>query len=156
MGYDSNGLCPMLSDGKCSIYANRPQTCRSYDCRVFTAAGIAAGNDAKKVINQRIKRWKFGYPTEQDRLEHLAVQAVAIFVREHAQCFPGGRVPTDPVQLAILGVKAYDVFLSRSNGKVPGHTRSDRDIANAVVEACRAFDRRSADSVVTHPIVTRA
>src|SRR5262249_23063586 len=40
MGYGENGHCPMLVDNACSIYADRPQTCRTYDCRVFPASGI--------------------------------------------------------------------------------------------------------------------
>ena len=40
MGYNEHGCCPMLTGGKCSIYEHRSQTCRSYDCRIFTAAGI--------------------------------------------------------------------------------------------------------------------
>lgn len=81
MGYDEKGRCPMLVDGKCSIYEHRPQTCRSYDCRVFPAAGIRAGDADKEPINQRISRWKFSYPTERARVEHSAVQAAAQFLR---------------------------------------------------------------------------
>jgi hypothetical protein len=40
MGYDARGHCPMLVDGGCSIYEHRPRTCRTYDCRVFTASGV--------------------------------------------------------------------------------------------------------------------
>jgi Fe-S-cluster containining protein len=40
MGYDERGHCPMLIDDVCSIYEHRPRTCRTYDCRVFPAAGI--------------------------------------------------------------------------------------------------------------------
>ena len=40
MGYDDQGRCPMLVEGDCSIYGDRPQTCRDYDCRVFAATGI--------------------------------------------------------------------------------------------------------------------
>jgi Fe-S-cluster containining protein len=40
MGYDERGRCPMLIDEVCSIYEHRPRTCRTYDCRVFPAAGI--------------------------------------------------------------------------------------------------------------------
>ena len=29
------GNCIYLIDGKCSIYDNRPETCRMYDCRVM-------------------------------------------------------------------------------------------------------------------------
>jgi uncharacterized protein len=141
MGYDKDGQCPMLANGKCSIYEQRPQTCRNYDCRVFTAAGIAAGGDEKAAINQRVRRWKFSYPTERERDEHSAVQAAAKFIREHANCFPGGRVPTDPSRLAILAIKVYDVFLKKDGGAgEPGGAPSDADIANAIVDACRKFD----------------
>ena len=53
LGYDEHGRCPMLIDDKCSIYEHRPQTCRNYDCRIFSAAGIAAGDDDKALITQR-------------------------------------------------------------------------------------------------------
>jgi hypothetical protein len=55
MGYDSNGRCPMFANGKCSVYEHRPQTCRIYDCRVFTAAGILAGGPDKVEINKRVR-----------------------------------------------------------------------------------------------------
>jgi Fe-S-cluster containining protein len=52
LGYDERGHCPMLVDGACSIYADRPRTCRTYDCRVFPAAGIdAAEGDPGKELN---------------------------------------------------------------------------------------------------------
>lgn len=41
MGYDERGHCPMLVDDECSIYADRPQTCRDFDCRVLAAAGLS-------------------------------------------------------------------------------------------------------------------
>ena len=44
LGYDERGHCPMLVDGACSIYAHRPRTCRTYDCRVFAAAGVDPGD----------------------------------------------------------------------------------------------------------------
>jgi len=140
MGYDTNGRCPMLANGKCSIYEHRPQICRNYDCRVFAAAGIVAGSDDKAEINKRVRRWKFTYPTERDRDEHLAVRAAALFIREHAHSFPGERVPTNPSQLAILAIKTYEVFLKLGRTSEPGGTRSDADIANAVVEMCKRFD----------------
>ena len=40
LGYDERGHCPMLIDDKCSIYEHRPRTCRTYDCRIFPAAGL--------------------------------------------------------------------------------------------------------------------
>src|SRR5438552_2615582 len=53
LGYDERGHCPMLVDGRCSIYEHRPQTCRIYDCRVFTAAGIELAEPSKAEIAAR-------------------------------------------------------------------------------------------------------
>jgi hypothetical protein len=136
MGYDKNGLCPMLANSKCSLYEHRPQTCRDYDCRVFAAAGIAAGSSEKAVINQRVASWKFSYPTAQDRAEHLAVQAAASFMHKNATSFPGGRVPDNPSQLAILALKVYSVFLNKDR------TATNSQIANAIIEASREFGNR--------------
>lgn len=137
MGYDENGLCPMLTEGRCSIYAYRPQTCRDYDCRVFAAAGIAAGDNDKSVINQRVKSWKFSYPSAQDSAEHRAVQVAASFIKNNRASFPGGRIPENPSQLAILALKVYPVFLGAD-----GKDQNPRKVAKMVIEASREFDRR--------------
>src|SRR5487761_2058332 len=47
MGYDEHGHCPMLVAGKCSIYEQRPRTCRSYDCRVFAASVLLFDDPGK-------------------------------------------------------------------------------------------------------------
>ena len=143
LGYDQKGVCPMLVDGTCSIYEHRPLTCRQYDCRVFAAAGISAGGGDKARINERVRRWAFSYPTEGDRDEHRAVRAAAAFIREHAECFPGGRTPSDPSQLAVLALKAYGVFLGEGDAPAAAAgAGADTDIADAVVAACREFDTR--------------
>lgn len=143
LGYDKNGFCPMLINGKCSIYEHRPLTCRNYDCRVFTAAGITAGGRDRARITERVRRWKFSCPTERDRDEHLAIQAAAKFIQEHAEYFPGGKIPSNPGQLAILAIKVYDVFLKKDGGPAKtGCASSDIEVANAIVEACREFDAR--------------
>jgi Fe-S-cluster containining protein len=40
MGYDREGRCPMLGDDGCTIYEDRPRTCRTFDCRALAAAGM--------------------------------------------------------------------------------------------------------------------
>jgi Fe-S-cluster containining protein len=143
LGYDKNGYCPMQVSGRCSIYEHCPLTCRNYDCRVFTAAGIAAGGDDKARITQRARRWKFNYPTKHDHDEHSAVQAAATFIQEHTACFPGGAIPSNPSQLAILAIKVSDVFLKHAGGAAKiGRVSLDIEVANAIVEACRKFDAR--------------
>jgi Fe-S-cluster containining protein len=127
-----DGVCRMLTAGKCTIYEDRPQTCLDYDCRVFTAAGIEAG---KVVIDQRVRQWRFTYPTPADREAHDAVLAAASFIRSKRASFSANRAPTAPTGVAVLAIKAYTVFLEENIGR-----RSDAEIAAAIVEASRAFD----------------
>ena len=83
LGYDERGHCPMLVDDHCSIYAHRPRTCRTYDCRIFPATGIdVADGDASKVrIAQRARRWRFTYSNASDRDAHARLKETAIVVR---------------------------------------------------------------------------
>jgi Fe-S-cluster containining protein len=76
LGYDERGHCPMLVDGACSIYEHRPRTCRTYDCRIFPAAGIDAGAE-RPAIARQARRWRFEHPTAGDRADHDAVLAAA-------------------------------------------------------------------------------
>jgi hypothetical protein len=140
LGYDARGHCPMLTAGRCSIYAQRPQTCRSYDCRVFAAAGIAAGGSDKATINLRVQRWQFGFPTELDRREYRAVQRTASFIRQNAHSFPGGRAPDNPNQVAILAIKSYAVLLDGEDREWDENAPQNAHIAAAIVAACRLFD----------------
>lgn len=132
MGFHANGHCLMLVAGNCAIYADRPETCRSYDCRVYTAAGMAAGDD-KPVINQRIARWQFTYPDETARAEQRAVIAAANYLRQHPVRFPSGRVPSRPSEIAVLAVKAYPVFLDPPP--------DDAGIRAGIVTAVQQFSR---------------
>ncbi|MET0659524.1 MAG: YkgJ family cysteine cluster protein [Steroidobacteraceae bacterium] len=134
MGYLSDGRCPMLQAGQCSIYSHRPQTCRDYDCRVFAAAGIDAGEN-KPVINKRVREWRFTYASEQDRAAHRAVRAAATFIVEHHAQLPEHRLPKNPSGIAVLAVKSYEVFLDDSHAR-----RSAEDMASAIVNASRRFD----------------
>jgi len=131
MGFDAAGHCPMFAGGGCSIYPHRPQTCRTYDCRIFTATGMTAG-EKRVTINQRIARWRFEYANDTGRAEHRAVTAAANFLRQHPVRFPNGKVPSLPGDIAVLAVKAYTVFL--------GDVKDDRATAAALIEACRDFD----------------
>ncbi len=137
MGYDERGHCFMFANGGCSIYQDRPETCRTYDCRVFSASGMKAGGDDKSVINERVARWRFSFPSEQDRAEQRAVNAAANFLRQHPVRFPGGHIPSRASEIAVLAVKTYQVFLD------PPAT--DAEISAALVQAALDFDRAARD-----------
>jgi hypothetical protein len=58
LGYDERGWCPMLGEHGCTIYEHRPRTCRTYDCRVFAAAGVTPADDQPDIA-ARVRRWRF-------------------------------------------------------------------------------------------------
>ncbi len=143
LGYDQHGHCPMLRENQCSIYQHRPQTCRHYDCRIFAAAGIAAGDADKARINQRVQRWRFSYPSQRDRDDHNAVQAAAKYLLDHPECFPTGVTPANPSDVAILAITVYEVFLtSHEDHSNPGHTADDLELAGAIAKANAEFEAR--------------
>jgi Fe-S-cluster containining protein len=132
MGYDERGHCPMLIDNQCSIYEHRPRTCRTYDCRVFAAAGIELDDDEKALINARARRWRFSYRTADDRAQHDAVRAASKFLATHADDLPAGAVPADATARAVLAVEIHDVFLRPDEG-----TGATPDIPTVAAELTR-------------------
>ncbi len=104
LGYDEQGRCPMLTDAGCSIYEHRPRTCRTYDCRVFAAAGVEPEGD-QPLIAERARRWRFEHPSELDRAEHDAVRAAAASAQEHWDELPPRERPVNRTQVAVAAVR---------------------------------------------------
>ncbi len=128
--YDDRGRCPLLGeDGRCAIYSHRPLTCRTYDCRVFAAAGLDAD---RELITRRARRWRFSYSAPGDAARSAAVRAAARWIPAHAAAFPGGAVPDDPPGLAVLAVRVADIFLPAGPAFAGA---DDAAIAAAVVRA---------------------
>ena len=135
IGFSADGSCPLLLRGNCTIYSQRAQTCRDYDCRVFAAAGIDAGGSERTAINQRVRAWRFSYAQEQDVQIHRAIKAAAAFITKNRTAFPGGLAPVAPSDIAILAIKVHHVFLA-AGGK--GIKPTDR--AEAIIRASREFE----------------
>jgi len=112
LGYDERGHCPMLVDGACTIYAHRPRTCRIYDCRVLTAAGLDLDDDpAKSAIARRVTRWRFDIESDEDRLRSVAVRAAVESIRaELARRAPTGPGPS-VTDVAVRAVEIHERFL---------------------------------------------
>jgi Fe-S-cluster containining protein len=129
MGYDDRGRCPMLdAEDKCSIYDARPLTCRTYDCRVFAATGMAVDEQSQPDIAARARAWAFTYDGEDDHADHAAVRKAADFLRDQSHLFPGGSLPSQPARLAALAVRIYRLFQSHA-----APAMSDTAIASAVL-----------------------
>jgi Fe-S-cluster containining protein len=113
MGYDEHGRCPMLGDGGCSIYAHRPRTCRTYDCRVFPAAGLEPEEEHKAAVARRARRWRFSLPHGAGAAELVAVRAAASFLAAHPDVLPERAAAGTATQLAVLAIEVHDAFLDR-------------------------------------------
>jgi len=133
MGFDANGRCPMLVDGACSIYEQRPATCRRYDCRVFAAAGIEAGGDEKRLVNARIRRWHFSHPTRREEAAHVAVGAAAAFLEAHAERFGARLAVRSESRRALVAIRVFEIFLDRPD--------ADADVDATVAAILQILDR---------------
>lgn len=110
MGYDEHGRCPMLRADGCSIYEHRPRTCRTYDCRVFPAAGVLPDEPDKSLIAGQAARWQFTFDSSEAFAAAMAVKAAAEFLRDR-QAELGDAAPHTTTQLAVAAVRAHDLFV---------------------------------------------
>jgi Fe-S-cluster containining protein len=133
MGYNDKGHCPILVDNKCSIYEYRPQTCRSYDCRVFAATGVAVDQDQPDIAH-RVNAWVFNYESEESRQEHRTLKQAAAFLQKNGHLFPPGTLPTRPAQIAALAVMIYRIFSTNTNDAAKPDAEIARDILIALNE----------------------
>ena len=104
LGYDEEGRCPMLHADGCSIYAHRPQACRTYDCRVFAATGVEVDED-KVQLAERVRRWRFDHPTVVDVRLHEEVRSVARRLVEAEGRAGGRRVPVRATSIAVRAIE---------------------------------------------------
>ncbi len=121
LGYDERGHCPMLIEGRCSIYEHRPRTCRTYDCRIFAAAGVEVADD-QAAVAQRVRRWEFTFVGRDDRARHDAVRAAAAHLCAH-RAELGDAAPEHPTRLAVEATRVHELFLD-GRDPAPGAVRA--------------------------------
>lgn len=109
MGFDERGHCPMLIDDQCSIYSNRPNTCRTYDCRLFAGCGITP-EETHAAVAQKSQRWQFAYADQAARTAHQALLTAAAFLQSHHTALSVD--PNNRLQLAITALRCQPMFLS--------------------------------------------
>ena len=139
LGYDERGHCPMLVDNACSIYEHRPRTCRTYDCRVFSAAGVALDDADKAAIAERATQWQFSHPTPADRVRHDAVRSAAVFLRDRRSTADGRLIATAPTPLAVFAVRVHDAFVHQDpvTGRLEAAEPDDATVQAALTVAQR-------------------
>jgi uncharacterized protein len=110
LGFDERGHCPMLIDGACSIYEDRPQTCRTYDCRVFAATGVDVADDGKPEIAERSAAWTFANPTDTEQASLTAMVVAAQFLRANRGAL-GDAVPVTATHTAVAAFAVHELFM---------------------------------------------
>jgi len=122
LGYDERGHCPMLIDGRCSIYEHRPRTCRVYDCRIFPATGLEPEEDEPDIARQ-VRRWRFTFPTAADVTRHQAVLAAAASLGGRGDLSPDVPAPANATHRAVRAIEIHEAFLPRDEetdrGRLP-------------------------------------
>ena len=112
LGYDDRGHCPMLVNGRCSIYEHRPRACRTYDCRIFPATGVVPAGAERAAVARRARRWRFSFPGRADVVALEAVRAATTFLGAHGDLAPGGGGGGGGVtRLAVLAIEVHDTFV---------------------------------------------
>ena len=115
MGFDSAGRCPMLTDSGCSIYDQRPRTCRTYDCRIFAATGVTVDAD-KPTIVARASEWRFDVVRPGRRSAGGGP----------ARLQPTGSAARTDLTGTALAVTAVRVHLSQDTERVGSTVEADR------------------------------
>lgn len=131
MGFTERGHCPMFIDSACSIYDDRPQTCRTYDCRIFTVTGVDASEDGRHDIARRTRAWEFTADESASSIVSGAMRAAAHFIRTHRTFIPSGLAPTTATQLAVLAFELHELFITENE-------RGVKTIASPTVSAFNA------------------
>jgi Fe-S-cluster containining protein len=124
LGYTEAGACPVLIDGRCMIYEDRPLVCRTYDCRMYAATGIPP--DRAEIVSQ-VLRWRFAYPAPEDRQSQEAVLAAVRFIRECPACLPSEAARRQPIRVATLAVVAHELFLEGATTGMRRRPVTDQD-----------------------------
>lgn len=136
LGFDAAGRCPMLVGGRCTIYADRPRACRTYDCRIYAAAGIEAD---RPDVDAQARRWAFDYPAARDREEQDAVRTAVAFVRAHPEAFPSEEAHRQPLRVAVVAIWVSERVVPARTGRRPllSSRRPDpeRRLVRAVADA---------------------
>jgi hypothetical protein len=142
MGYREDGSCPMLHANQCTIYADRPRTCRDYDCRIYAATGLLPDGN-RPVIQERVREWRFDLSSEEEQVKAESLRRAAQFIRDNAGLFPPGTRAHSATAVAVLAVKVWPLFTSASATNEKGDGPEDpspQEQARRVLEAARAFD----------------
>jgi hypothetical protein len=118
-----NNQCPLLIDGKCSIYATRPRTCQHFDCRVVALTSTPVQILPSSPLAKKLQDLTSEDMWSQDREEFgFFVKAKALMQRNQ-QFFSTLNVVEDSFDamrsvIFLMNIFAHEAFAERSDKDV--------------------------------------
>lgn len=106
-----NGECVHLLNGQCSIYDRRPQSCRTYDCRLhlfWLKPPERASADFARMVFDMWDDWDIETPEDVDHMFAIS-RAVTEAIRQQASEGPIGGLA-----LTVSIVKLYNHYLPKA------------------------------------------
>ncbi len=108
----ADGTCPKLIDGACSIYEDRPLTCRRYDCRRYVFAGVSPDDH----VGRHLSRWDLTADKFEDQVFLLSCRLAL----QHNVTSLAGKCENDLSKFAFQNAGRYKeeaAALLREHGK---------------------------------------
>ena len=103
LGYDEHGRCPMLADRR--VLDLRAPSADVPHVRLPGVRAAAGVDPAKEPLGARVRRWRFSYPTVDDRQLHTDVRAAARLAGERSDAVTTGTRPRTPAAIAVHAVE---------------------------------------------------
>jgi Fe-S-cluster containining protein len=153
LGYDARGHCPMLIDYKCSIYRHRPRTCRTYDCRVFPAAGVDV-QDEHPAIALQARRWQFRFPERTDQIRHEAIIKAARFLANDESLLADNG-PASSTRRAVLALEIHELFFQLDETGRPSLVDPEPETIRNRLEHVRQGARAGTENGLVNDAVLR-
>jgi Fe-S-cluster containining protein len=93
---NADGSCVHLVDGACSVYSNRPFTCRTFDCRIYhtlseNSVAHLPPDDTIKVLRETAQR-RFAFVTKEPD-DHTFITRLNAAVQKVQEEQPDASVP---------------------------------------------------------------
>jgi hypothetical protein len=96
-----NGTCVLLGEAGCTIHAERPASCRAYDCRLFALTEVTP----PRLLAHGYVPFAVTVATPQDALLFRALRSAAMHLSK--------RSPLPPEGLAVAALYSLPYFVAR-------------------------------------------
>ncbi len=111
MGYDAHVAVPDAG-GRPVLHLPAPAPeCRTYDCRIFAASGLAPDGAAPACIADQVVRWRFRYGDGAERSRYEAVLLALRHLVENPRTLGDEAGGAGATELSLRAIEVHEQFL---------------------------------------------